>query len=302
MPTNGWGNIYCNSFSGDTALASGSSFSGLFDQYGYPAFGASLRLLGANYTGSAVRVRRSSDNDEQDIGFVNGELDTASLLSFVGAGDGFVTTWYDQSGNGNDAVQATASAQPQIVSAGSLLVDSQSIPTISPIALNAFMTVNSTGILIPSKSLIYTAGVYNDNADGVILSTVESIDYDNCYTLGSNFQGTNSGVLSVRLGGVTGTRGTFSESLSGFSNNDKFLTNTLVEQNFGDSDVLFNNTVADGSVSHRANIISPGFFLFRAVGFYGNSPLQEVIIYDTDVSENRANIETNINNFYNIYP
>ena len=42
--------------------------------------------------GSAVRVRRSSDNSETDIGFtVNGNLDTAALLTFVGAGNGFVT-------------------------------------------------------------------------------------------------------------------------------------------------------------------------------------------------------------------
>jgi len=33
-------------------------------------------------------------------------------------GNGFVTTWYDQSGNARDAVQATASAQPRIVNAG----------------------------------------------------------------------------------------------------------------------------------------------------------------------------------------
>ncbi len=37
---------------------------------------------------------------------------------------GFVETWYDQSGNGNDAEQATAGNQPKIVNSGSLVVDS----------------------------------------------------------------------------------------------------------------------------------------------------------------------------------
>jgi len=37
------------------------------------------------------------------------------------SGYGYVTTWYDQSGNGNDATQATASSQPKIVDAGSLI-------------------------------------------------------------------------------------------------------------------------------------------------------------------------------------
>ena len=42
-------------------------------------------------TGSKVRVRRSSDNSETDIGFTeNGNLDTAALLTFVVAGNGFV--------------------------------------------------------------------------------------------------------------------------------------------------------------------------------------------------------------------
>jgi len=41
-------------------------------------------------------------------------------LSFCGAGSGYVTTWYDQSGNGKDNIQATLLAQPTIVSSGNL--------------------------------------------------------------------------------------------------------------------------------------------------------------------------------------
>ena len=81
----------------------------------------SLRKLRAAYAGNAIRVRRSSDNAEANIGFAsNGDLDTAALLAHVGSGDGFVTTWYDQSGNGSNATQATAANQPQIVSNGVL--------------------------------------------------------------------------------------------------------------------------------------------------------------------------------------
>ncbi len=79
----------------------------------------SLRRLWTGYTGPAIRVRRSNDNAEVNIGFTAaGGLDTAALLAHVGAGNGFVTTWYDQSGNGRNAVQATAAAQPRIVNAG----------------------------------------------------------------------------------------------------------------------------------------------------------------------------------------
>ena len=66
-------------------------------------------------------MRRSSDNAEADIGFAaSGDLNTASLLAHVGSGSGFVTTWYDQSGNGRNATQTTAGSQPQIVNNGVL--------------------------------------------------------------------------------------------------------------------------------------------------------------------------------------
>jgi hypothetical protein len=80
----------------------------------------SLRRELSAYAGSAIRVRRSSDNTEQDIGFVSGLLDTASLLTFAGAGSAFVTTVYDQSGNGRNLVQATSGQQPRIVNTGAL--------------------------------------------------------------------------------------------------------------------------------------------------------------------------------------
>lgn len=79
-------------------------------------------LLSKDYAGSAIRIRRSSDNAEQDIGFSGVLFDNASALSFIGGGTGFVTTLYDQSGNGNDLVQAVANNQPTL-SSGLILGD-----------------------------------------------------------------------------------------------------------------------------------------------------------------------------------
>lgn len=94
----------------------------VLDQVPTNSVGAySLRKLRTGHTGNAIRVRRSSDNAELDIGFEgNGMLNTAALLSFAGAGDAFVVTMYDQSGNSRDVVQGTASSQPKIVNAGAL--------------------------------------------------------------------------------------------------------------------------------------------------------------------------------------
>jgi hypothetical protein len=84
----------------------------------------SLRKIVPTYTGSAIRVRRSSDNAELDIPFCHDPISrefvlcTWTLSNFVGANSAFVTTWYDQSTNARHAVQTTAANQPRIVNAG----------------------------------------------------------------------------------------------------------------------------------------------------------------------------------------
>lgn len=80
-----------------------------------------LRKLRTAYGGNCILVRRSSDSTTQAIGFSGSDLDTASMLTFCGAGNGFVDTWYDQGPSGYDLVQATTTAQPQIVSSGALI-------------------------------------------------------------------------------------------------------------------------------------------------------------------------------------
>lgn len=67
----------------------------------------SLRKLSSTYTGYAVRVKRSTDGTEQDIGFTgSGDFDGASFTAFVGGGIGYIATWYDPTGNGMNATQA----------------------------------------------------------------------------------------------------------------------------------------------------------------------------------------------------
>lgn len=82
-----------------------------------PIYASSLKKVVSTAT-VAVRVRRSSDNAEQDIGFSGDALDTASLASFVGSDSAYVVTFYDQTGNGYHMTQATGSKQPRIVNAG----------------------------------------------------------------------------------------------------------------------------------------------------------------------------------------
>lgn len=81
-----------------------------------PAAVYSLRRLLTNYNiNKAINLRRSSDNTNQDIGFVGQDFDVATATTFLNGSNGFITTWYDQSGNGYNATQSTAANQPQLI-------------------------------------------------------------------------------------------------------------------------------------------------------------------------------------------
>ena len=71
------------------------------------------RTIIQGYTGPLIRLRRVSDDAESDFSAgSDGELDLVAIAAWAG-GDAFLTTWYDQSGNGLDIFQVTDGAQPQ---------------------------------------------------------------------------------------------------------------------------------------------------------------------------------------------
>jgi hypothetical protein len=110
-------------FLGFGTAPGGAGFVGALDAYtaGLAVVWSVRRLL-SSYTGALIRVRRSSDNTEQDIGYTSsGALDTTALLAFCGAGSGFIRWVYDQkTGTAINIGQSTAATQPRIVNAGAL--------------------------------------------------------------------------------------------------------------------------------------------------------------------------------------
>lgn len=95
----------------------------LLDIYTGSAAAYSLRQLRSAHTTGVVRVRRSSDSEEAD--FRASEITSGTLANWVGAGNnGFVVTWYDQSGNARNVTQGTADNQPKLVSSGAVITES----------------------------------------------------------------------------------------------------------------------------------------------------------------------------------
>ena len=143
--------------------------SALLDSYSGAAAAYSLRKLTSTYTGSAIRVRRSSDNTEMDIGFdSNGNLDTVALSQFVGSGSGFVKTWYDQSGNGRNVAQTTAANQPRIINSGSLELLNNKV-CVSNYGQNQWLQLNSFGSNIASIFSFAMVGSFGNDTYRVAL-------------------------------------------------------------------------------------------------------------------------------------
>ncbi len=100
----------------------------LYEQYPF-AVGFSLqKIRQGNY--NCLTIRRDSDSQERDIGFLDGLVNTAAIAEFCGTGSGFVRRWYDPSPNANHAVQTVAGLQPRIFNSGSLEVNEFGKPVI----------------------------------------------------------------------------------------------------------------------------------------------------------------------------
>jgi hypothetical protein len=249
----------------------------LLDSYSSAAAAYSLRKLRTAYTGNAMRVRRSSDNGEQNIGFdANGNLDTESLLSFVGAGNGFVTTWYDQSGNVYNAYQSTAINQPLIVSSG-LLTTNGGKPAIR--------CVSGTGLLINQISLGTTHSMF-----AVIDWTSGNREY---------FGSFGNSWAFYQVDGEYKANGAFGRTNASFTTN-RFLgtllrVNTQLQYYQNSTTLGSPFTINSNNSFNLSNLIGEDYNW----GFAGDQ--QEAIIYTSSMASSRIGIESNINSYYSIY-
>lgn len=267
----------------------------LLDLYPSAAAAYSVRLLRTAYTGSAIRVRRSSDNTEQNIGFVAGNLDTSALLSFVGANNGFVTTFYDQSGNGRDMTQATAANQPQIVVSGSLLTQGGKPImkfTSSTQRLNATtfaLSVNRTYIMtlynVTNALASYKIYLGVNGLDNFVNGLVGKFNESNWI-----YSWVGSGIANNQVG------------VNQTANNAYFLLGAYVQgssqhQHYRNGVLNAQNTSLTISPTTNSQVNS---IMFNAANG-SDIRTNEAIIYDSYQSSNRTGIEANINAYYAIY-
>lgn len=268
------------------------------DAYPGATVAYSLRKLRVGYTGSAIRVRRSSDNAEQDIGFSgNGDLNTSSLLSFVGLGNnGFVKTWYDQSGNGIDATQASNSAQPQIVSGGTMITRNGKSTMLFDGVNDKLATASALPInQIPMTILTLSYTTLNSNyyfiAGGADFATSNGYQYATALLLNNYYSEFKAVVSSPKASELYVTKSA-----------DYALLTNIVE---GTTQYLYLNGSLGGSKSialaAAASTIPLNIAGSSTNGAYFNGEINEVIVYNSGKLGNVSAMNIDLNNYYGIY-
>jgi len=248
----------------------------LLSDYPNASVAYSLRLLDSVYSGNLVLVRRESDNAEQ--GFNEAQISgsgAGSLANFCSGTNGFVKTWYDQSGNANNATQSNTSIQPQIVTNG----------TVNVFNGRPCLTYNNNG----NTNLIFSQ-LTNIISVFQVLNIHSSQTGAEIFLLGDSdefhYHGSSSSWLEP------------SASLAAIRNGSNRINNTITNLTTTgkvSSQVLI-SMIHTGSAT-ASQLSQYGFFFPRSMR--GN--IQEVILYSTDQSSNVASINGNINSYYAIY-
>lgn len=265
----------------------------LLDLYPNAAAAYSLRKLRDLYTGSAIRIRRSSDNTEQDIGFdILGNLNTSALTTFCGSGNGFVTTWYDQSGNGLNVTQTTAANQPQIVSSGSIITDGGK-PSIFSVG-GTISLERIWGVSISNPQVFHVSKIISTYTDGYSGSW---INFGNQSSQNNHFISSSgdSGSYQDIFESSRQKYGTFNATV-----NQRYLE---CYENISTTTTRYINGTNRGSNS--VTISTPNNLILAknktGTNYTANGNIQELVIYATGNSSNRTGIQNNINSFYSIY-
>jgi hypothetical protein len=246
---------------------------------------------------SEIIIYNSDQSDnrtalEANIGEVYG---IAGIPAYDNTVNGFVETWYDQSGNGNNASQSTASNQPKIVDAGVLVLSNGDA---------AIKSTASTGLNFIMASLSADG---QQSVFGVLENDVTSQDNFSSVVLALSSSTSTNGVNRRPYWFIAPDgRLVFSvDSDSGYTtaNRERRLYSHIMEDTAGGTSTIYQDgtQVDTRSITLDAN---PNFILAQ-VGVVGTNAVgalytSEVIYYPSDESAKRAAIEDNIDNHYGI--
>jgi hypothetical protein len=255
----------------------------LLDTYTGAAAAYSVRKLDKDYTGYCMKVREDSGDTEADIGFDgSGDLDTAAIATHCGSANGYVVTWYDQSGNTNNATQSTSGNQPQIYN-GTAVITENGKPALE----------------FDGASTYVTTADFTAESQPFYFSFVTAPDGTNL----SRFLDTNGTVTNNRV--VISLNGSSYEMTAGntITGGTTTTTQQLLTADFDTTSSFFYKDgaqIISGNAGTR-NIDSIRIGANKSGAQVLDGRMQEVVFYNSDQSSNRTGIETDINDYFSIY-
>jgi hypothetical protein len=209
---------------------------------------------------------------------------TVSNLRIIEGGyDGFVETWYDQSGNGNHASQASTGLQPKIVANGSYLGE------LDFDGVNDFLSSLDSGTTDSASIFaVNTRGTDTSN-----LSRPAGYKHTSDTSAKATFAQANDNTL--RFDGAASSTGSQTLPASGIYLRSSFKTLTTAKDFVnGASNIDESITLASTTKQYSIGAAAAN----NNVAFDGN--IKEVIFYNSDQSANRTAIESNIADEYGI--
>lgn len=267
------------------------------------------RRLRSAYTGAIIRVRRSSDNVEQDFSGsgASGAVDASAVAAFCGAGDGFLATIYDQSGNARNYTQSSTTLQPRVVASGVA-------ETMNGYLSARFIAASSLGMSVASSTALYN--FLHNGTSSTLYFVCSANDTAAFKTITRNATGTGPGIMWF----ITTTEGAYLQVDNGTAtasvlhNTGSEFTGAQLFTNLIDADngtaglrstmwkngtqltLTPNTNTAAVSSSNAPGNFTLGIQASGGNGFDGL--ISEFVVWSTDRSANRTTWEVNAKAFW----
>lgn len=242
-------------------------------------------------------VNQNQGSDATVLEFFDNDVNTSYSISNIRISlierNGFVNTWYDQSTSGNNAVQATADNQPSIVQNGGICKSNGS-PSVFFTGDTRDDELDFTDLTLTDAAIFTVVNIDSSADQQLILGGSDSTSTSTMIPMMDNASSNTQVYKNSTVGGAEQGSSQFKNgSAVTLADRDDAYDNLAVN-----SQILF--TMIDVDVAEAKVLDGISRCPSDALGFHLQGQMNELIIYNSDLSSDRGDIEAEIANHYSI--